>query len=156
MISNLLRKRERDNDYEILQYLDEDVQVKGRNHILMERHEYSALQEALRCKRSRVVIYKLIEVGGRELVMANDSLGQSTMYTAIMNKASNEIISKLIEVGGRELVMETYFYGETTLHTACANQTSIDIISKLVDVGGRELVMKTYIKVDLMHCILHV
>ena len=75
-ISNLLRKRKYDNDDEILYHL-KDIEYNYRHHTLMERYECSVLQEAIICERSNEIVLKLIELGGRELVMEECSEGKT-------------------------------------------------------------------------------
>ena len=66
----------------------------------------------------RKVLLKIIEIGGREIVMKNTHGGDTTLFTACVHKASIEITSKLLEVGGRELMMEKSRSGETPLLVA--------------------------------------
>ena len=85
------------------------------------------------------VLFKLIEVGGRDLVME-----VSTFDYASANYASDEVLFKLIEVGGKELIMEknlTEYSKEvvTSLYSACEHQASSNLILKLIEVGwGQE------------------
>ena len=86
---------------------------------------------------------KLIEVGGRELVMMKNKGKDTALHLACMNEnISLDIVAKLIEVGGRELVMISDQDRRTALHKACCNKNiPLDAITKLIRLGGRELLM---------------
>ena len=45
-------------------------------------------------------ILKLIEIGGRELVMQKDRDGSTTLVSACAKNISFDVIIKLIEIGG--------------------------------------------------------
>ena len=165
-ISNLLKKRKRVDDNEILRYL-EDIDNEGKNGTLMKRYECSVLQEALIAERSKEVILKLIELGGRELVMKEDSDGVTAFQTACENKASADVLLALLEVGGEKLVKKTSFdfilrrYTDANelllkfidvggrkcimyvdaFHLACRYHVSKEVLLKLIEVGGVELIM---------------
>ena len=99
----------------------------------MKTHRRTVLQEALRKRRSRAVIFKLIEIGDRCLVMKTSrwSFGQTALHTACecQCQASVKVSLKLIEIGGRELVMKKcQRSGETALHTVCKRKTSMRTI----------------------------
>ena len=147
-------------DDELLCYLQEEIEYKGRREELMEmmtwrnptyhdgKHlQLTSLQLALSCQKSKKVISKIIDIGGRELLMKNDKYhGQTALHRACLNFNYNvsmmEIISKMLEMGGRELLMMNDKYGYTALHWACKNENpSMEIISKMLEVGGRELLM---------------
>ena len=137
MIYNLLKKRKRDNDDEILKYLHEEVQTNKRHHLLMKEGEkYSSLEIAVRHQRSSKVVLKLVEVGGRDLVMTKDSDGETVLHIACSNsKASIDVVSKLIEVGGRDFVMANCHNNMNALHLAIIYRASIEVVSKLIEVG---------------------
>ena len=144
------------NDDELLQYLQE-IQTnetnKTNNEKVMQRCTYSnmyvsdvvctALVLALKLNKSMEVILKLIDIGGRELVIVKTPYFGTALNVACRNSnVTLDVISKLIEVGGRELLLMDYENG-TALHDACGSydNVSLDIVSKLIEVGGRELVM---------------
>ena len=82
-ISELLEKKDRDNDDKIFRFLHKEIQIKRRRHdLLMKRNEYSALQEALKCERSKEFILKIIEVWGRELAVVRCYNGMNALYYA--------------------------------------------------------------------------
>ena len=147
--SKLLKRKKRDTDDETLQYLDKEIQKKGRNHILpidrytlMETYERLTLQQALRYKWSKAVILRLIDVGGREFVMEKSRGGEHVLHTACQNKAPFDVISKLVEIGGKELFTEKYRVGNMVLYTVHENQPLIKLISKPINVKDREIVME--------------
>ena len=137
---------------QLLHYLQKKIKNKEMHKEVMQIMKWSdpirersctSLQLALYHNKSKEVIYKLIDIGGRELVMVKNSQGETALHKACMNNnVSLDVISKLIQVGGRELVMVNCLNAGTALRLACMNKNvSLDVISKLIEVGGRELVM---------------
>ena len=147
------------DDDRLIRYLQEEIENKGKQKEVMQMMKWlydpdhdekpcTLLQFALYHNKSKEVIFKLIEIGGRELINVKHIEGSSALFAACENEnPSLDIVLKLINVGGRELVMmrDTCAFfagGGSVLHTACRNKNiSLEIISKLIEVGGRELVM---------------
>ena len=99
---------------------------------------------ALDLGKSVEVILKLIDIGGKELVMENDSSIRTALHLAckIEDMSLHIISSQLIEIGGRELLMISDQFGRTALHNACMNRNmSLDVVLKMIEVGGRELLL---------------
>ena len=73
---------------------------------------------------SMEIILRMLEMGGKELLMMNDGGNNTVLHWACINEnASMEIISKLLEMGGREMLMMNHsYYGNTALHTASDNK----------------------------------
>ena len=72
------------------------------------------------------ILISMIDIGGRELVMAAIGLQRRTaLHAACHNRrstksgASYNVIKKLIEVGGKDLVMAKSSNGDTALHSLC-------------------------------------
>ena len=87
------------------------------------------LHHMLKLEQSSEIVTKLIEIGGRDLVMKVDNHGSTALHFACGRKnPSLEVISKLIEIGGRELVMKKDGDGCTALHAACDKNASFDVI----------------------------
>ena len=141
------------NDDQLLQYLEEEI-IGNRNQeevmqiILYDIYDqtvpYSSLQYAICENKSEEVIMKLMDIGGRELIMMERYDGFNSLHIACDNKhPSMEIISKMLDIGGRELLMIASERDKfTALHIACDNRhPSTEIISKMLDIGGRELLM---------------
>lgn len=59
------------------------------------------------------VVSKLIEVGGKELIIEECGNGKTLLNAVCVNKASIEVILKLVAVGGIELVKKRCHYGKT-------------------------------------------
>ena len=147
---------EYDDDIKLLCYLQEEVENKGRQEELMEMIKWdhpdktgikikcTYLQLALRYQKSRKkVIFKIMDMGGRELVMKKGQNGDTALHCACKDKnVPTEVISKMLEMGGRELLMMNDEDGTSALHYACRNDNvSREIISMLLEMGGRELLI---------------
>ena len=105
-----LRKRKRDEDTN-----------KGNKSISQLTDD--CLHAACRQNDSTEVISKIVDIGGKELVIKKFNGEYTVLYTVICCCHTRiEVISKLVEVAGRELVMEERSDGNTVLHTACKNK----------------------------------
>ena len=81
-------------------------------HYLCERNEYTSL-----CDEE--VISKVIEMGGKEIVLKKDVDGHSPLHLAIKCNASIDIKLKLAEIGGEDIAVATDRDGQNPLHSAC-------------------------------------
>ena len=62
---------------------------------------------------------EMMDLGGHELVMEKNELGETALHCACAKKTSTEkVIMKMINEGGRQLVMEKNKYGLTALYYA--------------------------------------
>ena len=147
-----------DNDDNILEFIQEkqlQMTREGQIEMVMEMCIYNGydsreikrttLQSALLRHMSDEIVLKLIEIGGRELVMKMDSSNQNALsYACRSMRKSFQVISKLIELGGKELVMKKDNMDKTVLHYAfdrAIDSSEKNIISALLEVGGRELLL---------------
>ena len=150
---NLSTRIEEYNDTELLRYLEEDIENQGRQDELMQMMtcrdpnndskeiQCTSLQLALNNQKLKKAIFRMMKIGGRQLVMMNDEHGNTSLHYACQHEnPSMETISVLLEMGGRELVLmwNNGRYGYTTaLHCACENENiSMEIISQLLQMGG--------------------
>jgi len=145
MLRRTICDRDWDGSMQLLRQLEEDVvnmEVKGMElQILREKgfHGWNPLHCACERNAPKDVLSKLIEIGGRDLVLEKDKYGYNPLYYTCCAASSAEVASKLIEIGGRDLVLEKDRHGMTTLHYACKNKAPTEIVSKLLEVGGRDL-----------------
>ena len=121
---------------ELIHYLHIEIHMKGRHEELVGTN---ALSLAIQHMKSTAVIIKLIEMGGKELVMKEDARKSTTLFTAFTFNAPMEVISRLIDVGGKDLVLKKNEIGKTALNLACL-RGDLDIISNVIDTGGQDLV----------------
>lgn len=129
---------------ELLKYLHEDIFMKGKHEELMKtdnEEQWTALMLALNEEKSTDVIFKLIEIGGKELLMKQDSTQNTVLHDACHCNTPVEVILKLIEIGEKDLVLLKNDIGETALTKSCEFNPNIEVITKLIEVGGSDLVM---------------
>ena len=62
------------------------------------------------------VVSKLIEVGGRELVMEKGQAGRTALHIACSSGASVEVVSKIIEIAGTDILLQTDNNGHYALY----------------------------------------
>jgi len=117
----------------ILTMIDE-----GGKDLLITSPE-SLLYRSIHMKAPVEIINKLIEVGGKELVMKKNLDFDTSLHIAFESNAVVDVVTKLIEVGGKELLIAKDCYGYTVLHYACSTPTSLEIIKMMIDLGGRDL-----------------
>ena len=147
-------------DDKLLEYLQDKIENEEIHGEVMqmcgfqEGILYTPLQLAFKLNKSMEVILKLIDIGGTDMVMIDES--RSALHWTCMdsNISNYNAISKLLEIGGKELVLIKDREGETALHWALRNKNlSIDVISKLLEVGGKELVLVDNKKGETaLHC----
>lgn len=138
------------HDNELLRYLHEEIEIKGKHEDVIQvntdlsetRQEPSTLQWVLILRKTAAVVLKLIEIGGKQLVMKKNNYEETVLHTLCRHHAPIQIFVKLIEIGGQELVMAKSKNGHTALHYACMFKAPFDIFSKLVETGDQELVMQ--------------
>jgi predicted transcriptional regulator len=97
----------------------------------------------LHASASEDVIKMLVDIGGKELVLAKDKDNWTASHSTCSNGASVDVIKILVDIWGMELVMAKDEYSKTALHFACElyASESVDVIKMLVDIGGKELVL---------------
>ena len=99
---------------------------------------FSIIQRETLDNASVDVLNKLIEVGGRDLLILEDDEYEATaLHDALEYNASVDVISELIEVGGRDLVMVKNINEWTALHDAIICNASV--VNKLIEVEWRLL-----------------
>ena len=92
---------------------------------------------------------KLIEIGGKKMVMAHDRSGQTALHYAcsiIIGESTLRVIEELIEVGGEELLFISTGECATPLHNACAGRNTPfreQAINRLLDIGRKKLLFMT-------------
>jgi ankyrin repeat protein len=92
------------------------------------------------------MLKKLIDIGGKKMVMWQDRWGKTALYFACsfsIGERSLGVIKELIEAGGKEFVLKPTYGGLTPLHQACEctdhspfREQAIDL---LLDVGREKL-----------------
>ncbi len=89
------------------------------------------------------IVSRLIELGGRDLIVKKDDRdGWTSLHWACYKNASIEVVRELIKVGGRDFI---FIKGEdedgsTSSHCACKGTASIEVVKELIEEAGRELV----------------
>jgi hypothetical protein len=110
-------------------------------------NKWTTLLYALKQGKSTNICLKLIELGGRALVLKKDqTFKQNALHYALNREEGEgiqvEVIMKLIEVGGKDVVSATDFSGSTPLHLISSyahGRVPIQIIEKMINVGGKSL-----------------
>ena len=153
-----------DNSEEILSFIEQkeaeltyeevfDMVMQTCEHHSNETHDdrlrlvrCSTFQLSIHRNKSSEVLFKLMDIGGRGLLMKRCEGRKSyrhreTALITICRKGniSMDIISEMIRIGERELIMMADHYGCTALHSVCENQhISLESFygSKLFMAGG--------------------
>jgi hypothetical protein len=104
-------------------------------------HHHYIFHTAFEKNTSTDLIKKMIDNGGRKLVMATDGDGFTSLCSALIHNASIDVIDKLVDVGGRELVVAKNSWEQNSLHMALTHGAPIEVIEKLLKFGGNELLL---------------
>ena len=97
---------------------------------------------ALSCDASIELVWKLIELGGKDLVMAKCNGDDNILFYAFRWNAISELVQKLIMVGGRDLVLAQNSSGKNVLHELCwmyDRDISSTRLELLVQIGGKDI-----------------
>jgi len=110
------------NWVEVRKYLASDASKKDKKHQVYccdVTHRRTCLHWA--CHAPDDIFKSLIDIGGRELVMAvtGTSWGNRTALHFACFGASYNIMKMLIDVGGKDLVMAKSSHGNTALQSLC-------------------------------------
>ena len=84
-------------------------------------------------------ILRVIEVGGKELLLEEDGGRNNALHYACDYLAGIEVVTKMIEVGGRDLLMKKNCDGMNPHHEACGFGANVDVITKLIQEGGEDI-----------------
>ena len=127
----------------------------GKNLLLADKREYfpslsnnsnesfSLLTMLIISETPDEILYKMIEVGGKELVLRRFlNNNYTSLMVALKSDTGLDLISKLIEIGGKELVMAAANGGNTILHYFSRCSESLEILKLIIDVGGRDILNK--------------
>ena len=165
---------ERYDNAKFLLYLQEEIEKKEKRKEVMNMCTWydvdkfcdggfccletscSSLQMALLCNKSEEAISKLMDIGGRQLLMKTGNDEVTVLHYMCKNKSPpvdvisnifvmggrgkitekspyenlstrNSVILKMVKIGGRELVMEKTARGDTALHIACWNKKNTSL-----------------------------
>mmetsp|Transcript_553 Transcript_553/g.876 ORF Transcript_553/g.876 Transcript_553/m.876 type:complete len:270 (+) Transcript_553:260-1069(+) len=92
---------------------------------------------------NKKLVAKLIDVGGKDIVLAKDSCGENPLHSALESGASTDVVMKLIDVGGKDIVIDKEdIFSENALHFALKYKASNEVLMKLIDVGGRDTIIE--------------
>ncbi len=113
-----------------------------------------------RFKLNPDVLMKLIEVGGKDLILSKDSWGRNAFFLACSGGSDDDecirkMIRKMIEVGGRDLVLALNDYGDcNALHTILWSKPYFyNEVMDVIKLGGRKAALY---KADVIGNALHV
>ncbi len=105
------------------------------------REEFGTLLHlTIKCDSCTEVILRLIDVGGRDLILEKtEQYGWNSLHWACYKNMSIQVVKKFIEVGGgRDLVWEKTREGSggSTALVVAAGSASVDVVKELIEVGG--------------------
>ena len=127
-----------------IETIDSLIKVGGKELVMTkysEEFNMSILHLAFLVHASDDVVKRLIEVGGRDILMATEFNGNTALHSACEDDASVDVVERMIELGGKELIMVKNSRGETALHTA-SHHASVDVVESLIKFGEKDLFME--------------
>jgi hypothetical protein len=108
-------------------------------HQLIKRNFTMPTSSSIQLSRVINLIERMIDIGGKELVMQTDYDGESSLHEACWqynNGVPFKIIKSLIDKGGKELVTMMDNGGCTALQILCRGQVSIEVVEYFLQIGG--------------------
>lgn len=97
------------------------------------------LQLALRRDAPYHLLELIVQIGGKDAVIAKDNDGRNTIHWACKLDSSSEIIDELCLFGGKDALYQESSIGELPIHNAVIKRSaSVAVVQKLLEVGGRE------------------
>ncbi len=79
------------------------------------------------------LIHRMIDVGGRKLLMETNNGGSNAVHYAAFNHASLDIMQHIVKVTGSGAIhVRNSGWGSTPLHDACFRQAPVEVIEFLV------------------------
>jgi hypothetical protein len=131
--------------HEALVFLnDETIADDAKKAAVMKQNEggLTALIKAIHCHVDHSIIKRMVEIGGKDLVICTDKGGKNVLISAATCGSSNDTMKTIMDAGGKDLILQKDVYGNTAMHYACAWGVSMETIKHMIEVGGQEALMK--------------
>jgi hypothetical protein len=103
------------------------------------QNENTSLIWAIRHGADFSLIKQMVDIGGKDLVLKQDHLGQNAVHEAVLSRSDFDQFKLLVDVGGTDVLLQSEENGNTPLHFACYWRASKKTIEYLVQVGGKTL-----------------
>ena len=84
-------------------------------------------------KHLKSLIHRMIDVGGKKLLMDTNNGGSNAVHYAAFNHASLDIMQHIVKVTGSSAIhVKNRGWGSTPLHDACSRPAPVEVIEFLV------------------------
>eukprot|EP00551_Chaetoceros_affinis_P007999 CAMPEP_0203681384 /NCGR_PEP_ID=MMETSP0090-20130426/42563_1 /ASSEMBLY_ACC=CAM_ASM_001088 /TAXON_ID=426623 /ORGANISM="Chaetoceros affinis, Strain CCMP159" /LENGTH=705 /DNA_ID=CAMNT_0050549847 /DNA_START=89 /DNA_END=2203 /DNA_ORIENTATION=+ len=133
-------------DHEILAFLnDETYTTEEKRNALFQRTilGVSALSWAVRRNMDLPIIEKMLEIGGKELVMKRNTNAETPLHYAAFCGSSHNVVKAIVEKGCEEVLLSQDIRGNTPMHYLCAWHPDPKIIKDIADIGQKGALMVT-------------
>uniref|UniRef100_A0A7S3Q9T1 Ion transport domain-containing protein n=1 Tax=Chaetoceros debilis TaxID=122233 RepID=A0A7S3Q9T1_9STRA len=136
-----------DESYRLEQLYWKDVEHGGLTTLCVALWFHGNVLESTQ-KQLTPLIHRMIDVGGRKLLMDTNNGGSNAVHYAAFNHASLDIMQHIVKVTGSSAIHVTNSgWGSTPLHDACFRQAPVEVIEFLVqNQEGTKAVMTRNIK----------
>ncbi len=115
---------------------DSKISTEDKREALTTRNSngVTALFWAIRRRAKFSLIEKMVEIGGRDMVLLCNNLKENVLHNAAFCGSSFEVFETIVEAGGRQTILQLQDrLGHTTLHYACAWKLPYKTIKYLAD-----------------------
>ena len=137
-VNNLNRK------HEVLALLnDKNRSLKEKRLAIMTQnnHGVTALFWAVRRHAEYTLIKRMVEIGGKELVLLFNKYEENVLHNAALCDSSFSVFKILIDAGGDGILLKQDLQGNTPLHYACAWIISDETLEYMARKGGKRLLL---------------
>jgi ankyrin repeat protein len=133
-----------DRIHEALAFLNDDsrsLEEKRASVMKQNSHGITALFWAVRSRADHSLVKKMVEIGGKELVLITNKYGENVLHNAAFCGSQYDVYKTILDAGEKELLLQRDRFGNTAMHYSCAWGVSIRAIEYMADMGGQEALM---------------
>jgi ankyrin repeat protein len=138
-VNNLSRR------HEALVFLNDKTLTKDEKKTAVmkqNKHGVTALFWAIRRHADHSLIKKMVEIGGKDLVILTNNYGENALINAAFCGSSYDIFKTILDAGGEKLLLQKDMRGNTVMHYSCAWGVSIRTIKYMAEIGGKKSLMR--------------
>jgi ankyrin repeat protein len=115
---------------------DKQISVRRQN-----RHGVTALFWAIRRGADHCLVEKMVEIGGKELVLLTNKYKENVLHNAAFCGSRYDVYKTILDAGEKDVLLQRDRLGNTPMHYSCAWGVSIRAIEYMAEIGGRDALM---------------
>lgn len=130
--------------HEALAFLnDKNRSLKDKRLAVMMQnsHGVTALFWAVRRNADPALIERMVEIGGKELVLLYNTYHENVLHNAALCGKPFHIVKTILDAGKMGVLLKQDLLGNTPLHYACAWGVSDEAVIYMAQFGGKQILM---------------